>query len=188
MTEISFTSGIQAVTQKAFGEAAVKIGSKNSVNYPWTINESIKAPAAYTKGICDCTMMGLTDGKDILMLHLTPMNESNHHFFSITQYIAQKMDLKNPDLQGILVGSKPTKRSQDIYNKFLEFFKKYSIPFSELKIGKDRIDVAYSSQTDSWLVASPKIDRLMKKGADSKTALEGCFNEVKIAPQDEIIK
>ncbi len=187
MAEISFTSGIRPIPLETFGKTAASIGTRNFVNFPWTINESVKAPMAYTRHVCDCTMLGLTDGQDVLMMHLCPSMESNHNFFDIRQFIARNMDLKNPELQAILVGSKPAKKSQSIYNMLAEFLQTHRIPYSELKIGKDPISTAYSSRKDEWMISSPRIDRLLKRGMDSPSILKDSFNKVKISSADEIL-
>lgn len=186
MTEISFTSKIKPVPLKQFWDTAARIGDKNAVDFPWTVDQSVKASKAYTTNICDCTVCGITDGQNVLMLHLTPDNSSNHNFYFVKQFIAQNVKLGNPDLQGILIGSKLTKKSQDIYNKFSEFLKEMYIPYSELKIGKDRIHAAYSSLMDTWLVSSLKIDNLLKKGKTSIEALNETFQKTIISNTDEI--
>ena len=120
------------------------------------------------------------------MLHLTPDNSSNHNFYFIKQFIAQNIKLGNPNLQGILIGSKLTKKSQDIYNKFSDFLNEMCIPFSELKVGKDRIHAAYSSLLDTWYISSLKIDNMLKKGKTSAEALNTTFQKTAISKTDEI--
>lgn len=186
MTEISFTSSIKPVPLKQFWNITTKIGDKNSVDFPWTINQSVKAAEAYTTNICDCTVCGISNGQDVLMLHLTPDNSSNHNFYFIKQFIAQNIKLGNPNLQGILIGSKLTKKSQDIYNKFSDFLNEMCIPFSELKVGKDRIHAAYSSLLDTWYISSLKIDNMLKKGKTSAEALNTTFQKTAISKTDEI--
>lgn len=187
MTEISFTSGIKPVSLIEFSNSIGKIGTQNSVNYPWTIKESIKAPAAYTTNICDCTMLGISDGTNVLMMHICPTIEQNHNLFSIKQFIAQKLDLKKDNLEGILVGSKLNKKSQEIYEKLSEVLRNFNIPYSELKIGKDPIKTAYSSQTDEWLISSSYIDKLLKKGTEPLSILKSMFKKVNISETDEVL-
>lgn len=187
MSEISFTSAIRPVSLRDFSSAVTKIGSKHSVNYPWTINESIKAQAAYTTNICDCTMLGISDGENVLMMHICPTVEQNHNLFSLKQFIARHINLKNTNLEGMLIGSKMNKKSQEIYEKLSNLLQNFKIPYSELKIGKDPIKTAYSSQTDEWIVSSPYIDKLLKKGTEPLSVLNSTFEKVKIADTDEVV-
>lgn len=187
MTDISFTSGIRAIPIQTFGKNITQIGKKNSVNYPWTIDQAVKASEAYTTNILDCTMLGITDGQDVLMLHLCPSISTNHYTFNIQQFIAHKMDMKNPDLQAILIGSKMNKLSQDIYKKLKEIVAHFNIPLSELKVGKDSLNVSYSSKNDEWLISSLAIDKQLKKGLNSAEVLKNNFNEINVASCDELV-
>lgn len=130
---------------------------------------------------------GINDGKDVFMMHLCPTIEANHHLFNTKMFIAHNIDLNSPNLQAILVGSKPDKKSSDVYNKLVSIIKDFKIPFSELKIGDIGINVAYCSNKDEWLVSSFKIDKLLKKRLDSENILKQTFKKVNISELDEII-
>lgn len=189
MKDVSFTSAIRPVTCNEFTKAVSSIARKNCVNYPWTINESVKAPQAYTKGVCDCSLLGITDGNDVLMMHLCPTNSNNKNYFQIKRFISSNVDLKNPNLQAILIGSKEIKTSEDLYNKLAEFMQEWKIPFSQLKTSANgcKIDVAYSSPKDEWIVTCNKIDKLIRSGVnDSLKILKDVFKNVNISQADEV--
>lgn len=184
---ISFKSAISPVTCKEYANIAARIGRKKFVSAPWTLNQSIKSDSAYTTGVFDCTLCGITDGESVLMMHLCPDVAGNHHFSRIFRYIANNMDLKNPDLQGFLLGSQMKELSADIYTKFVEFFKNYKIPFSELKIGADKLNAAYIKEKDTWIVSSLKIDKLLKQGCNSAEVMKNMFKKVSISNVDELV-
>lgn len=184
---ITFTSGIRAIPCKQFSTEFSRISSKNSVDYPWTLAESVKSNSAYTRGVADCTVCGITDGKDVLLMHVCPTMKTNHNVSGLRQFIARNIDLKNENLQGILIGSKQNKLSQNIYNMFLDFLNNFHIPFSELKIANDKVNVGYMSSTDEWLVSSLKMDKLLNKGENSKDIFTNTFEKVTISVVDEIV-
>ncbi len=187
MSDISFTSGIRAIPIQTFNKNITQIGKQHSVNYPWTIDQAVKASEAYTTNILDCTMAGITDGQNVLMLHLCPTINRNHNSFDIQQFIAHNMDMKSPNLQAIIIGSKINKLSQDIYTKIKEIIAHFNIPLSELKIGKDSLNVSYSSKNDEWLISSLAIDKQLKKGLKSSEVLTNNFNEINVASCDELV-
>ena len=184
---VSFKSAIKPVSAKEYAAAVVRIGQKKSVAHPWTLNESVKADSAYSTGIFDCTLCGITDGENVLMMHLCPDVQSNHNFSGIFRYIAQNIDLKNPQLQGFLLGSQLKKISAQIYTKFVDFFKNYNIPFSEFKIGLEKTNVAYVKEQDLWLISSLKIDKMLNKSVNSETIINKMFQKSSICEFDEII-
>lgn len=193
MDNVSFTSLIKPVSRKDFSKAISSIDRKNSVNYPWTIKDSVKASGAYTTGVCDCTVLGITDGKDVLMMHLCPANVANkENLFNIEirRFLSQNIKRNNPDLQAILVGSRDYKDSQTLYEKLAEVVHDYNIPLSELKLSADNcsIDAAYSSKTDEWLIACNKIDKYLREGVKNSTEiLKSIFKKVDISELDEIV-
>lgn len=190
MDNISFTSLIRPVGKKEFSQLTSAIDRKNFVSYPWTVKESVKAAKAYTTGVCDCTVLGITDGKDVLMMHLCPTQSANKNTFELKRFIEQKMNIKNPDLQAILIGSKETKPSEQLYDTLKDIMINYKIPLSELKIISNgcQIDTAYSSQKDEWIVTCSKIDKFLRSGIkDSFEILKNTFKHVNISDCDEIV-
>ncbi len=187
MTEISFTSAIKPTTGKEFFNIIRGIPTKYHAAFPWTINDAVLSKDVYTTNICDCTSCLITDGKEALLMHLTPDTQSNNMFSRVLTFLRDHIDLKNPDLQAILVGSKKQKRSQDIYNKFTELLTNLNIPFSELKNSPAPVNIAYKTSTDEIYVSSSAIDKLLKKGHSAQQSLEHSFEKVKIADCDEIV-
>lgn len=186
MNEVSFTSAITPVNQVQLAKKIANLDKKAFVAFPWTIQDSVKAASAGTTRVCDCSVMGITDGTDVFLMHLSPEYELNHSTYFIRQFIAKNVDLFNKNLQAILIGSKPTKKSQDVYNKLLMVLHEFKIPFSELKHAKDATNVFYSSVNDEWLISSQCIDRAIKQGKTSEEILKNTFNTVNISPLDYI--
>ena len=190
MDKVSFTSLIRPVQAKEFSKSVSSIDRKNFVPYPWTFKQSVKAPKAYTTNICDCTVLGLTDGKDVFMAHLCPTQSVNHNRFELRRLLALNMDMKSPNLQAVLIGSKNTKISQKLYDMLKETVDGFQIPCSELKISGDSgcsISTAYSAEKDEWLISCAKIDKLIKSGVkDNLEILKNVFKKVNISDCDEI--
>lgn len=187
MTEITFTSSIKPVRLSDFALLTVSIPKANFVDYPWTVHESTLARDVYTKNICDCTSCLFTNGKEALLMHLSPENSSNHYFDSVLMFLRNKIDLKDENLQAVLIGSKNTKKSQDIYNKFTNLLNNLGIKFSELKNGKGSTHVAYKTFTDEVYVSNPVIDKALKKNMPKSDALNSGFEKVILSDLDEIV-
>lgn len=184
---ISFKSYIRVVPCKDFSKETAKMVKNRFVAYPWTIKESVKADSAFTRDIADCTVCGITDGKDVVLMHLSPDVEANHSLNGLQRFIAQNVNLKNPNLQGILIGSKLNKISSDIYDKLAKLLETYNIPFSELRAGNGKVNTAYFSNKDEWMVSSLTMDKFINKGYDNKTVLNNMFHKVSISDLDEIV-
>lgn len=187
MAEITFTSSIKPVRLLDFTSLTGNIPKPDFVDYPWTISESALAKDVYTKNICDCTSCLFTNGKEALLMHLSPENKSNHYFDNILMFLRNKIDLKDENLQAVLIGSKNTKKSLDIYNKFTELLNSLGIKFSELKNGKDRTHVAYKTCTDEVYVSNSAIDKALKKNMPKSDALNSGFEKIIISDKDEIV-
>lgn len=185
MPDISFTSSIKVIPTTEFNKFAIRCG-KNAVNYPWTIKDSIKATNTYTKNIADCSACVISTGEDAVMLHLSPINSNNHAFSLVLEFLRNTIDLKNPNLQAILVGSKNTTKSQDIFNKFKTLLTQLNIPYSELKNSKTPINIGYSSNSDEFIVSNLAIDKCLKKGMSPKEILNNNFENINIAQCDNI--
>ena len=183
---ISFGSTLKPVPAKLFNQVIHQIGSECAVNYPWTLKESRLAKDVYTTNVIDCSACVISSGQESLLLHLAPSKEVNHAFSQVLAFLRDKIDLKNPNLQAVLIGSKNTKKSQDIYNKFKTLLTNLNIPFSELKSGKTPTSVAYKSEKDTVYISNQTIDKILKKGQTDKDAIHQSFDEVRIAPCDEI--
>ncbi|MBO6087780.1 hypothetical protein J6P92_05480 [bacterium] len=184
--EISFTSLLTPVTSNEFAKRTASVNRDGVVDYPWSIASSRVAKDVITYRICDCSACLITDGEKALLKHLLPANEDNHNFKKVFKFISDNMDLNNPNLQAVLVGSKPTAPSRDIFNKFLELLNGLHIPTTILKDGKGPTHIAYRTCTDEVLISNPKIDQLLNKKANNRDAIYNGFEYVKISNCDYI--
>lgn len=84
--------------------------------------------------ILDCTVCGLTDGHQVLLMHICPTNPKNKSFNLIERFIKDRICLDDSNLQGFILGSKlnnpETPLSEELFEKFVKFMKDYKIPFS----------------------------------------------------------
>lgn len=189
MNNVSFQSRIRPVTRNEFGRITSGFGKKNFVDFPWTLKESVLSDKAYTRDVADCTVCGITDGLKVLLIHLSPVNKANQEFDKVVNFIKSKLDLANPDLQAILIGGKPScthgSESYCLFEKFEKFLSDSKIVFSKLKGGMGTKDVAYSSTTDEWLIASDNMKPLNPMVYTSPEAvLKQNFSEVVISSED----
>lgn len=186
MTEINFTSALHPVGYEEFNKITSKIGKENFVDFPWTIKESKMAKDTYTKDICDCTACLITDGQKSLLIHLNPASNGNHAFYNILMFLRNKLDLKDKNLQAVLIGSKNTKKSLDVYEKFKQLLTQTGMPFSELKNGKTPTNIAYRSDTDEVYINNQTISNALKKDLEPKKALLNSFEKILLSDRDEI--
>ncbi len=186
MTEISFTSKIVPMYWQDFHKLTSSFSRDNFVDYPWAISSSRVAKDVFTQRICDCTSCLITNGDKALLMHLLPANKDNHIFSNVLNFLRNNLDLKDKNLQAVLVGSKNTKPSQDIWNKFVDLLDYLKIPTTILKNGQSPTHLAYRTSTDEVLVSNLQIgDAVLKKESPMQALLDG-FESVKIAKCDEI--
>ena len=191
MNNISFKSRIRPVGNWEFQGLTSGFAKKQYVNYPWTVKESVLSEKAITKNVYDCTVCGITDGLKVLMLHICPTKKENEKFSNIINFIKTHIDLKKTNLQGFLFGSRkdtPDNKSERIFKNFETFMKENNIPYSKIKGSSTFSDVAYSSETDEWLIKHEKMG--------SAEAIANCkkpinffttyFDDVKISDLDEV--
>lgn len=185
MTEISFTSKLVPLKQSDFHNITSAFSRDCFVDYPWTISSSKIGKDVFTHRICDCSAFLITDGQKAILKHLCPSNESNHHFTNVLDFLRNNIDLKDVNLQAVLVGSKNTKPSQDIWNKFIDLLDYLKIPATILKDGKSPTHLAYRTCRDEVLISNEHIEKLLKQGVNNRDAIFNGFHEVKISPFDE---
>lgn len=164
-----------------------------SVNYPWTIKESVKAPNALTTDIYDCTALGIVskDNNNVLLMHISPNGTDCKKINKIETFISKKINLLSDNLTGFIIGSKknninsPT--STKMFDKLAGILDKYNIHYTKFKGGNYSNNIAYSSKDDTWLVANDVVD-LSKSvyNKNKKQILNFMFDEVKTAPNDNI--
>lgn len=185
--KISFKSQIRLATPDEFRKIAGRIGCEKFVDYPWTIKQSVFSDSAYTKNVFDCTVCGITDGKNVLLTHICPTVIHNSNFSIIKDYIKSKINLKNPDLQGFLLGSvNDTKNplSRTIFMNFANFLENCKIPYSKFKGSRIENNIAYCASKDEWVISNPKITLETQK--DTKGLLNNIFEEIEICDLDTL--
>lgn len=186
MTEISFTSKIVPVPWTDFNKITSSFCRDNLVDYPWAISSSRVGKDVFTQRICDCTSCLITNGDKALLMHLLPSNKDNHIFSNVLNFLRNNLDLKDKNLQAVLIGSKKTIPSQDIWNKFVDLLDYLKIPTTILKNGKSPIHLAYRTSRDEVLVSNLHITKAILQNKSPKQALNEGFEIVKISECDEI--
>ena len=192
MDNISFKSRIKLVQTEDFARLTQNKNMK-SVNFPWTIKESVKAPNALTTDIYDCTALGIVskDDNNVLLMHISPNGTDCKKINKIETFISKKINLLSDNLTGFIIGSKknninsPT--STKMFDKLAGILDKYNIPYTKFKGGNYSNNIAYSSKDDTWLVANDVVD-LSKSvyNKNKKQILNFMFDEIKTAPNDNI--
>ena len=188
---ITFTSLIRPIKSNLFYDIAFGMPKKNSVNYPWTVSQSVCAPQAYTTGVIDCTMCGITDGKDVFMMHICPTRKENSNFTTIKQFLLNKINFNNKDLSALVVGGRYYPHSNNSYKLFdniVNFLKSKKVPTTTLK-GKDiyeGVDILYRQQNDEWLISSKYLDNFINKEAPG-VVLKKMFPEINVSDCDIIM-
>ena len=192
MDNISFKSRIKLVQTEDFARLTQNKNMK-SVNYPWTIKESVKAPNALTTDRYDCTALGIVskDDNNVLLMHISPNGTDCKKINKIETFISKKINLLSDNLTGFIIGSKknninsPT--STKMFDKLAGILDKYNIPYTKFKGGNYSNNIAYSSKDDTWLVANDVVD-LSKSvyNKNKKQILNFMFDEIKTAPNDNI--
>ncbi len=189
-SNISFSSGIKFVQTGEFSRLAGNIREKYFVNYPWSAKQTVKGFSAYTRDVKDCTMGGITDGRDVVMFHVSPNQRNISTFKDVEASILDKISLTNPELQGFLLGSTSNNpMSQQLLKMFEDFMKKCKIKYSVLA-GQDTMantNVLYDSRKDDWVIASNLIDELLPKKLPPEEIAKKLFKDVSIAEFDEFV-
>lgn len=186
MIEISFTSKIVPIVQNDFYKITSTFNRNSFVDFPWTIAESRIGKDVYTKRVCDCSTCLITNGSEAVLMHLDPSIIENHVFSKVLIFLRNNIDLNDKNLQAVLIGSKNTKSSQDIWKKFVNLMDYLNIPTSIFKNGKSPTNIAYRTRTDEILISNNHIEKFLKTKTNSREVLENSFGKIKIASCDEI--
>lgn len=191
MNNISFQSKIRPVNREQFYKSIYSHPMNASVEYPWTVKETVYATKANTTGVLDCTVLGLTDGIKVFLMHICPTRKENYYFSKIADYIKEKIDLKNPNLQGFLLGSKANLRDcsgELLFNNFEKFLKENNIVYSKFKGGPCNSNVAYSAEKDEWIISNEATEnsQLKKYYETPLDFFKCCYADVKIADCDSV--
>lgn len=189
---INFKSTIRLVKPNTFIKTINRIYD-NEVIYPWTIKESLILKDVYTRGVFDCGVVGVTNGKEALLMHICPTKAENAEFVKIREYLLKKIDfLRNEYLQGFVLGGKSNSnvkspKSMEYVNNYCDIFQKEGIPFSKFTGGIHWNDVAYFTEKDTWLIGNEKVEYLQRSYTqDPLTAANLIFDDVKVCHLDEL--
>ena len=185
---LQFKSKIRPINYLKYREIIDKMGKNVEVKPPWTLAESIKNKNAFSTNIIDCTVCGLTNGQDVLMLHICPTVEKNKNFSKIKDFILKNFDVASYDTRGFLVGSQKNNMysqfSDTLFQNFVNFMEKFEIPFSQFRgTKKVPVHVAYSSTRDEWLLSNPIVNPYRY----DLESLKMSFDDIKIDKGDELI-
>lgn len=187
MDNISFTSRIKLVSNEDFARLIPK-GTK-SVDFPWTISESVLGKSVLTKDIYDCTSAGIVADGEVLLMHLSPNGGNYKTLNKVEKFITQKINLFSQNIQGFLIGSKKNNinspDSTKLFDKFEKLFKKHNIPYSKFKGGNYNNNIAYLGDKDTWLISNDVVD--LTKSVyrnDKKQVTKFMFDDVKISDND----
>ena len=190
MDSISFQSTIRPVSPQHFKDVVSTYGKKKFIAYPWTVKESVISDKLYTSGVEDCSFFAITNGIKALGMHLCPTMEANFNFSKIKEFIESKFNLKDPNLQGLILGGRRHSEENGSYRLFdnLEnIFKTNKIPYSKFKGGGLPIDVAYDSVKDEFLISTLFAQSETVRNRDQPDfILDQIFDEVMISKEDEV--
>ncbi len=184
--QISFTSRIVPVGLSEFSKQTSSYCRDNFVDYPWTVATSRIAKDVFTTEVCDCNALLLTDGQKALLMHLNPQIEANHKFSNVTNFIENNMNVYDKNIQAVLIGSKPEKESQDIFNKFEKYLKSRYIPTTILKNGKGPTHIAYRTSKDEVLVSNITINTQLLFEKNPLKILKKSFEKVFVSECDTV--
>lgn len=185
---LQFKSKIRPINYLEYREIIDKMGKKVEVKPPWTLAESIKNKNAFSTNIIDCTLCGLTNGQDVLMLHICPSVEKNKNFSKIEDFILKKFNVASYNTRGFLVGSQKNNMysqfSDTLFQNFVNFMEKFKIPFSQFR-GTKKVPahVAYSSTRNEWLLSNS----IVNPYRFDLESLKMSFDDIKIDKGDELI-
>lgn len=183
---ISFKSTYRAVRGAEFIRASAYVQKNNFVNYPWRFTDSVKADKAMTTGVLDCSVLGITDGVKVLLMHICPTISENYNFDKIKKYIIDNIEIDNPNLQAALFGSQDySDRSRNLFQNLNCLMTTLKIPCSIFRNCSEEFNVGYSSTTDEWIVSSLPIEiALTNNKISSEKVFKSNFKEVQLAPCD----
>ncbi|MCM1338550.1 MAG: hypothetical protein NC191_02635 [Muribaculaceae bacterium] len=189
---ISFQSRIRIIGSDAFMQKVTKRRPR-SVDYPWTIRQTVFDTQASTTKVYDCTAMGINDGENVLLFHICPTEPRNKNLDKIKEFVTASIKEKlNPQaLQGFILGGKKNNinspKSINLFCFLEDILKELNIPYSKFKGGEFENHVYYNSTTDEWLIGNSLLDDVPNSVFGSpKNALNKIFDEVNIAQCDEV--
>lgn len=193
INNFSFGSSIKLTTRSGVLNEIIDFQHKPTINYPWSIHQTLKAPQAYTDGIQDCTAGGILVGenkdniKDVVMFHICPDTPDNKDFNLIKETLLKKIGNDTP-IQGFLLGSRNAfKESAMMFSNLENFIKQtLKIPYTKMQglklVEKDNYaDIAYDKIKNQWTIF---VEELNPFKSDIEENLRGHFNDVFICEKD----
>lgn len=194
MNNISFKSRIILTSPNSYKRAAMRIPTKNFINYPWTPAQGVLADSVATSNVFDCEFVGITNGEKILGGHFDPLNKINQTFSNIKNFLDKNikaMGDKN-NLQAVIIGGKaPCIAGEDSYrqiNKTRDYLKNTNIPYSIFAGGMGKRDICYSSQKDEFIIGADIVNNFdPNEKISAEEAFKRVFNIVEVSADDEII-
>lgn len=192
MDNISFKSRIILTNTSSYHRAKMRVPAKNFVDYPWTPAQGKVANSVASSGFKDCCGGFITDGEKVVAGHFDPLNPINKTFSNIINFYNKQKNNLGKELQALVIGGKaPCIAGEESYRQFdklVDYFEKENIPCSILKGGMGERHVCYFSDKDEYVIGADVIDRWdPHERLTAEQAFKRVFNEVKIAPGDELI-
>lgn len=190
MDSISFQSRIRPVGINDYYTVSRKISERGNAKPPWTLDESVFNKDVFTSRVIDCTVCGITDGENALLVHICPTVRENRNFLRIENYIRSRLEQMNKEyLQGFLLGSQgeEPRESSILFNKFANLMERLNVPTSIFRSAKEDVNLAYISDKDEWIISTLNMPALLK-GKSPEEAIRSLFKEVKISEKDEFVK
>ena len=187
INDISFKSKFRPILGNEFEKIASGVAKENFVNSPWTVNESVKVVTAVTTGVYDCSVLGITDGLKVFLMHICPTRPQNEDFEKIKEFIVDNTEKDNPNLKAALFGSQTSgRRSTKLFENLKNLMNEMNIPCSTFKNCWEYFNVMYNSKKDEWCISClPSELCLMAGRKDSETILKKSFFKIELSQFDE---
>lgn len=199
-SQISFKSKIVLVTQDYFNKQAKSISS--FVDSPWTAKQIVKADAAYTTDICDCSAGGISTLKDITMFHIDPIEEILSEWNEVERTLDNNLADNKDGLQALLFGRSYSQNSQKVFSKFEEYLQNRKIPYSKFENQLQVFaftKILFTALKQEWNITNKRISQALTENKDllaklSKEDLQKKLKEimslfiekVEVSPLDEL--
>ena len=189
MSDVSFKAKIRPVTASEFTRSRTL--TRHRIDYPWTVNETVRAKKAYTTDIYDCTAGGIVErnSKKVVMFHICPTQKENMDFDNIEKHIMSLVEDDSTNLSGFLVGSLDMFRdSSMMFKKLHRMLTSHNIPTTVLRGTKEqRTNILYNAKKDELLVTNHNINQKIHNGEKSpETILSESFDEVSLSNIDTL--
>lgn len=174
---------LKLCTDIEFFKEARNFPLKNSVNYPYSAAEIIKAKNATTDGACSCIATGLLKPfTNVIMGHIAP-NKNNiknyniMNFEEITNKISALLDKKGDYTHNLLFGGTEKDSSKKLLENFENFYTKEGIPYSKINVHKVNCplgsDLGCNAEENKFFITNPFISEQLKQKKASFVSMSG---------------